>query len=267
MTVIRRVPRDFDWPLDKTWEGYLQPDRLRGTPCPDCAGGQTYAAWWLQRLCQRLAMLATDVADQQRGRPMHPWLTQDPYPAHVETGDSRTPWQVARPSEDIIALVEGLGAEPGLLGYSGSDHKMFAAIVKAAGLTAFTDDASENFEHSWGICRTCDGRGTTETYPGQRAEADAWEATEPPTGDGWQAWEDVSEGSPISPVFATREGLVEWFTTPASAWGARRQPLTRRQAEALVDAGSSIGSFVVAHHEDGTAEMLSGDEAVGRARS
>jgi len=34
---------------------------------------------------------------------------------------------------------------------------------------------------------------------------------EPPTGIGWQCWETVSEGSPISPVFFDRSSLVDWL--------------------------------------------------------
>ena len=33
----------------------------------------------------------------------------------------------------------------------------------------------------------------------------------PPEGDGWQLWEVVTEGSPISPVFATHGELVQWM--------------------------------------------------------
>lgn len=40
--------------------------------------------------------------------------------------------------------------------------------------------------------------------------------TEPPTGDGYQLWETVSEGSPVSPVFEDREGLAWWLTTGAA---------------------------------------------------
>jgi len=43
---------------------------------------------------------------------------------------------------------------------------------------------------------------------------------DPPTGDGWQMWEDTSEGSAISPVFATPEELARWLAdTNASAMG------------------------------------------------
>ena len=39
---------------------------------------------------------------------------------------------------------------------------------------------------------------------------------EPPTGDGYQLWETVSEGSPVSPVFVTPEHLAQWLTEPGN---------------------------------------------------
>lgn len=42
----------------------------------------------------------------------------------------------------------------------------------------------------------------------------------PPQGDGWQMWETTTEGSPISPVFATPEELAQWLAdTGASSFG------------------------------------------------
>jgi hypothetical protein len=83
----------------------------------------------------------------------------------------------------------------------------------------------------------CDGHGCIESYPGQRAEQEKWyeEEHEPPAGEGWQVWETVSEGSPISPVFADREGLIQWLMSPAYTWGTSR-PLTREQAENFTEA-------------------------------
>ena len=63
-------------------------------------------------------------------------------------------------------------------------------------------------------CPACKGHGSNEAYEGQRAEADAWESTEPPVGEGWQLWETVSEGSPISPAFASAEDLAAWMAEP-----------------------------------------------------
>ena len=35
---IRRVPLDFDWPMDKIWEGFLNPYWKYARECPHCAG-------------------------------------------------------------------------------------------------------------------------------------------------------------------------------------------------------------------------------------
>jgi hypothetical protein len=35
---MKRVPLDFNWPLKKTWGGYLNPFSAQSTRCPDCDG-------------------------------------------------------------------------------------------------------------------------------------------------------------------------------------------------------------------------------------
>lgn len=64
-------------------------------------------------------------------------------------------------------------------------------------------------EESGAICQYCSGVGVHPTFD---ERYNAWEEEEPPTGDGWQLWEDVTEGSPISPVFATKELLARWLS-------------------------------------------------------
>ena len=41
-------------------------------------------------------------------------------------------------------------------------------------------------------------------------EEDSWTDTEPPEGEGYQVWETVSEGSPVSPVFQEEYELIDW---------------------------------------------------------
>jgi len=88
-------------------------------------------------------------------------------------------------------------------------------------------------------CPGCSGHSTVERYPGQRADAETWERTEPPEGEGWQLWETVSEGSPISPVFVCADDLALWLTTPAACWGAMQTPMTIDQARGFVGVGSA----------------------------
>lgn len=46
---IQRVPLDFDWPLEKTWEGFLLPKELRERECETCGGrGTTTARRWAE---------------------------------------------------------------------------------------------------------------------------------------------------------------------------------------------------------------------------
>ncbi|WP_145503110.1 hypothetical protein [Streptomyces sp. CFMR 7] len=200
---VRRVPLDFDWPQNKVWEGFLTPDRLHEDRCPDCTHGYTAAAEWLQVLASRMDMLGSDIADQKRGRPLHPWLAQDSYPPN----DAQ--YQVVRPSEDILELLAGLAGESKdrfLNPLRGGDgYRIARKIVEAAGLDPKT----------WGVCPACKGHGSIERYEGQRAEAEAWEPSDPPEGEGWQLWETVSEGSPISPVFGSADGLAGWMSDPA----------------------------------------------------
>jgi len=240
---VRRVPVDFDWPAGQTWHGYLTPEELQGTQCPDCSTGYTWAAMWLQVTLHRLSMLASDVTRQALGRDLHPWLAQDPMAPYDDRGEplardgAWVTYPIPRPGRDMAEFVAALSGEPvdrvtDDIGSSTVAWCMRERLEELLGL-----------EEGWGICPTCEGHGTVEKYPGQRAAADAWEATEPPAGDGWQLWETVSEGSPISPVFATPDGLIMWMTTPAAKWGAMG-PWTREQAAGFVNGPGWAPTFM-----------------------
>jgi hypothetical protein len=47
-----------------------------------------------------------------------------------------------------------------------------------------------------------------------------WKDYEPPTGDGYQLWEDCSEGSPVSRVFETLDELCTWAEDNATTFGS-----------------------------------------------
>lgn len=187
------MPLDFDAPLGETWAGYVRPDETCIPPCTACKGrGETAASRWLQAVGQLVSMLGQDYLNQQRGRPMHPYLSQLQNSPRYEVG---------RPSEDILELVTGLCGEPTMMGFPHS-HRPYQKLVAAAGV-----------RNDWGMCPNCNGEGSNPT-PEEQERYDAWQPTEPPTGDGWQLWQTVSEGGPVSPVFPTPEGLAHWLTTP-----------------------------------------------------
>lgn len=215
---VRRVPVDFDWPINKVWQGFLMPERLQCPDCESCGGaGTTTARRWVVACANMLLMLDDDLREQQLGRRMHPYFD-----------DFYTTAYGTRPSPDIREFGTGLaGREGGFDDHDAIDGwRASKKIISAAGLDPDV----------WGICQECGGKGCYEAYPGQSAEAEAWKPTDPPAGDGWQVWETVSEGSPISPVFPDREGLIGWLMSPAYSWGTSR-PLTREQAAAFTESG------------------------------
>jgi hypothetical protein len=199
--IARRVPLDFEWPLNQTWEGYLTPERLHEDDCPDCANGATDAYEWLQSIAYCITGLADDAADEARGAAMHPYLTPL---REVSYNHAK-----GRPGSQFAEFADGICSDA--QGFMGRNvYRMHRALIAAAGLP-----------EDWGMCPTCKGHGSVERYEGQRAEAEAWEPTEPPTGEGWQMWETTSEGSPVSPIFGTAEALADWLAeSGASLFGS-----------------------------------------------
>lgn len=245
---IKRVPVNFDHPLKQVWPGYLMPDTFDEEPCPDCKNGYAPHAQYLHDLWygyvpfdpastgstmlrhdtpavrafaernvsnspeyygngeRAIVREAQRLADLWNGSWCH-HLAQEDVDALVAGGrlydfthtwSRETRWQ---PKDPPVVPTAAEVNEWSLRGF-GHDSINASIAVRAR-------CEREGFEDT---CPTCQGHGSLEAHPGQRAEAEAWERTEPPEGDGWQLWETVSEGSPVSPVFADAEGLSWWLT-------------------------------------------------------
>ena len=196
---LKRVPSDFSWPLHKIWRGYLN---LHYRECPDCDNGYTPAGRALTRLVHLL--LIAGECGLNENEDVHPWL----HTAGIE-----------HVSSNMTELSAGLAGRSPLHRFGHDDMDLYTAlrkIVAAAGLPK-----------RWGPCKTC--KGSAEDPATKKASA-RWRPTEPPRGEGWQLWETTSEGSPISPVFATADGLAAWCATNATLSGdfrADREHWTR----------------------------------------
>jgi hypothetical protein len=190
---LKRVPLDFDWPIGKVWEGYLNPHSRK---CPDCTDGSTVDAGWLSAIVDML-LLAGGCGTKGR---THPWLLD--LPIHPK----------APPTPHMEELTAGLaGRRCSFLGHDALDRwQAIKTIIKAAGLP-----------EDWGTCKTCGGHAID---PAVKDAYDAWE-NEPhktPEGRGYQLWETTSEGSPISPVFASLDELCTWAAENANTFGSNK---------------------------------------------
>jgi hypothetical protein len=290
---IRRVPLSFDWPLNEVWQGYLMPDELSLPPCPDCEGmgwSPEYKA-----LQARWYGHAPFHPSERGSQPLT--VDTPAVRAFAERNVERSPgfygtgeWAIVREAQRLIDMwnqqwchhlnqddVDALVAAGRLMDFTHTwsretrwqpkdpPYVPTAAEVNEWAILSMGHDSINQWIvvkaecERLGLperCSTCGGSGDIGTEA-QRAAHEAWERTDPPTGDGWQLWETVSEGSPISPVFADREDFVHWLTTDYS-WGAQHGPLTREQAEAFVGVGHSVGSGVIT----GDGRHFSGEAAV-----
>lgn len=246
---LRRVPVEFDWPLNKVWTA---PENLHEKDCEVCAGSG-YSAH------------ARHLRDRWYGYvPFDPSETGS-VPLTAETPEVRAfaernvehgpefygrgEGAIVREAQRLADLwnaswshhldqadVDVLVAEGRLHDLTRQSPDVTAEQVNRWSLGGFRHDAI----NCWVVvsakcerdgqpetCAACDGHGSIERYPGQRAEAEAWEPTDPPSGDGWQLWQTTSEGSPVSPVFATAEELAAWCAPNATTFGRERMSYER----------------------------------------
>lgn len=298
---IKRVPLDFDWPWDDTravWKGYLAPEKFRENDCPDCENGYSkhaqklFRRWYgdmptrpsftgstpltedtpaVREFAERNVASALEYygsgelairLEARRLRKMwnEQWchrLAQEDVDALVaadrlmdltHTFDPVNRWQKIEPPVTPTAVEVNEWSLRGM----GHDSINASVVIRAR-----CEKAGQPL-----VCATCDGHGSLEAYEGQRAEAEAWEQEEPPVGDGYQLWETVSEGSPITPVFATAEELARWMTE--HCWGKQthRMASSFEVAMRFIDVGWAPSGGSSAEHG-----VQDGVELIGRAPS
>jgi hypothetical protein len=250
---VRRVPVDFDWPLEKIWEGFLNP--LGGFPaCPDCSYEQ--ADTLMDKLFPNPHKSGTGLTPAAYAIDQtfysHQIESAVGNPAHFGRNDRAE--QIAWHDKLGQAEVDNLVAEGRLRVWE--DGKWISVPRTADEVNAENRRGglgAHDAINRWilirfrckvlGIemaCPTCKGKGDIATDE-QRKAYDEWEPTPPPTGDGWQVWETVSEGSPITPVFATKEGLIDYLVEKGTTWdqksgSLRGGPWRREAAEKFVEA-------------------------------
>jgi len=172
---IKRVPVDFDWPLGQIWHGYVNP-WPGPIPCPECMGDGFNP--------ETRKLHATF-------RSWAPNLTKEEQQKLLEKGPTL---------KEIKRLKRRI---------EGSDTPLIRLLLveiraKRKGL--------------WGACSKCGGDQQIQNpnpavsllYEGVHLHNE-WKPVEPPTGEGWQLWENQApEGRPVSPVFGSPPELAFW---------------------------------------------------------
>lgn len=237
---IKRVALDFEWPLDKVWQGFLNPhSEGHCTQCVVCQGsGLSRVAKLLQDQWYGKAEFWPALTGSMPFLPEHPAIQERavrnyPDSAFRARNEAQrlaelfnTQWSHHLDADDVAALCKATRlrlpqAEPTsrevnewsiTLGNFGHDSINCWIVVSAKCERLGLPDT----------CDACKGEGSVWDSEENRKRHDEWEQIPPPDGDGWQVWETVSEGSPITPVFATADELAAYLAEYGDLWDQKR---------------------------------------------
>jgi hypothetical protein len=249
---VKRVAIDFKWPLEKVWAGFVNPHNSE--TCAECAGtGYAAEARKISDLWRGRAPFRPEDNGSVPFSPYDPDIR-----AIIEPKCRREPNYYGTSEADITREANRmLGFWNARLQHHLND-KDIAILVAAGELKDFTHDwvrgqgwvpkenpviptarevnlrslhplASSGASaiiaarvKEKGLpyeCTPCGGAGSVFASPEIEKKHDEWQEIDPPEGEGYQVWETVSEGSPISPVFANPGKLAEWMAKSSRSDG------------------------------------------------
>lgn len=237
---LKRIALDWSFPIGQTWTGYLNPHIAKRQKCLKCNGTgfslgyRLLDAVWYRHGEARELLLTALAGHHALPRPLLRFVASE-----IQSDEG---WFCRLDQRDVDALVKAgrlwlFTRAP----INEAQREAVAQKIAAGGSSWLGEDNghrptaeevnawSRGFRHDsinawicidarakrYGIgqlCGTCRGTGHTRDADLSR-RIRAWRPTEPPAGEGYQIWQTVSEGGPVSPVCATPEALAHWMAT------------------------------------------------------
>ena len=237
---LKRVPLDFDWPLRKIWQGYENTLDDGGVRCTLCNGdGMTPECRFLHETYYRhnindtgffgafigTNMVAVPDAAELKHMGWPDRIIQNIEWARKAGFTSLTHWSDKLDEEDIRLLAKAKRLDEVHIFRRGKwikpksasqitpdDINRFIGMYKGS-ISGFEWAGTKRRLRKMGAkhaCGACKGKGHVYHDIAKKKAYDRWKRTEPPKGPGFQLWETVTDGSPISPVFESGLELATW---------------------------------------------------------
>jgi hypothetical protein len=289
---LKRVALDFDWPVGKVWLGYLNPYyKDHCSNCRDCAGSgyspeaKRLSDQWYGYVDFRpemtgstpftretpavkaLALRNTAETDESS---LRRWYgTQDRALAFEREADRllamyNTQWCHHLDAADVQALIDA-GRLDRLRKDDDAPYPTSAQLNEMY-LGGFGHDSINQWMCIKAKCKrlgypetcaTCKGKGSVWSSKAAKHLAKKWKRIQPPKGPGYQLWETVSEGSPVSPVFETEDAFVAYLVGEGHSEEAARKFIDAEWAPSMVMSVEN-GKVEIASNIDAFDTMTSG---------
>lgn len=246
---LKRVPLDFNWPINKTWEGYLNPFWKQAIEC--CKQGYSKEGQFLHDSFYHMnqenlwAVWAghniLSIRPRERLKQMG-WddrICDNIDMARKFGFKSLTGWEDKLEADDVKVLVDDgrlhdfthtwsretgwkLNDPP----YMPTPDEVNAWSGQGMGHDAI--NCGILIEHRCkkvGVnprCEKCNGSGHLWPSPEVKKRYEEWTEVEPPKGHGFQLWQSTSEGSPITPVFKTLDELCKYASVHCTTFADQK---------------------------------------------
>jgi len=217
---LKRVPLNFEWPINKLWCGYINPHKVH--KCKHCDGSGESEDY--RKLESKWYNWENE--DRQPNPFKHGYsynanawchnLSQFDVDALIKADRL---WDFTRipindeQKEIVKAKIEG-GSNcwlPSSNGYTPTAKEVNEWSLKGIGHDAVNRwvciKARLKVEKKSSKCPYCKGTGENWQHPKAKRLYNSWKPFNPPKGEGFQLWTTTSEGSPMTPVFSSLEDL------------------------------------------------------------
>lgn len=200
---LKRVPLDFAAPLKEIWKGYICPFKVED--CHLC-GGNGNSPEYDELDKQWFSFDETEYINLPSGSRYNNLALQ----YHLEQADVDVLWDEERlrdyKKKPSVKEVNEVYA-----------HGMFGHDAINRWIVIKNRLKNQNLPYK---CKHCDGSGSQSKEEMDRAKE--WKPYEPPVGNGYQLWENCSEGSPDSPVFKTLDELCAYAEIHCTTFGSSK---------------------------------------------
>lgn len=234
---LKRVALDFDWPRHKIWKGYLNQYNKYCQKCPRCDGTgynvetkRIYDQWYSFDNTEYVNIEGTD--KRYNANAWHSNLDVPDIEVLVKRGRLMDLVQEVRivGRKDLKTKNYRFNDDENggkWVGYiDGEEHDVEEPVMPSPLIVNEWDRRGLGHDciNQWicvkakaerlgvyGKCDCCAGEGDIWSSQEMKEKGENWVRYGPPSGDGFQLWENTSEGSPVSPVFDTLDGLCGWL--------------------------------------------------------
>ena len=235
--ILKRVPLDFKWTIDQKWKGYLNP--YRSFECKACDGGgynqetkKIHDEWhnfdnavyepnpYRPNARYNVGAHNHNITDSEVEALVRRGRLSDLMDSWYHFNDEKNRWEkldrtLPRKDREWVECEQPTFPttdEVNKWSLSGMGHDSYNQSVCV--------EVRAKEKGVYGMCECCNGEGEIWFSDEIKELSENFEKYDPPSGEGYQMWENTSEGSPQSPVFETLDELCEWCSINKSSFGS-----------------------------------------------